>query len=154
MTARRVLALAVALVLTLAGPAGAVSARTSLPDLEDEVMCVSCGIPLNIAESPQATDERNAIRAMVAKGYTKAQVKAELVSTYGPRVLADPGHDGFNLTSWLVPTAVLLAALAIVATFLVSRRGPARGAAPAAAGPALSASDARRLDEDLARFDR
>ena len=153
MSVPRALALAVALLLALAGPAAAATPRTSLPDLEDEVMCVSCGIPLNIAESPQATDERNAIRAMVAKGYTKAEVKAELVGTYGPRVLADPGHDGFNLTSWLVPMAVLLAALAIVAGFLIGRRGPPRAQAPILAA-ALSASDARRLDEDLARFDR
>jgi hypothetical protein len=56
---RRALALLVAFT-ALAAPAAALAAqpRTTLNDIEDEVMCVVCGVPLNIAESPQADRER------------------------------------------------------------------------------------------------
>ena len=57
----RLLAVAASLVvlvaLAAAAPAGA-APRTTLPDVEDEVMCVVCGTPLNLAQAPQADRER------------------------------------------------------------------------------------------------
>jgi cytochrome c-type biogenesis protein CcmH len=157
---KRALLLLVAL-LTLAGPAvaGAAQApRASATDIEDEVMCVACGVPLDIAESPQADRERAYIRKLVARGLTKDQIKSELVATYTDRVLATPKERGFGLVAYLVPIALVLAALAALAVFLPRWRNRGGGAgqgpgAPFAAGPALSDADARRLEEDLARYD-
>jgi cytochrome c-type biogenesis protein CcmH len=153
----RLLAL-LALLALVAAPATATAAkpRASFNDLEDEVMCDVCGVPLNIAESPRAAQQREEIKAMIAKGETKKQIKAELVARYGPSILATPEDHGFTLAAYLVPIAVVLAALAALAIALPRwrRRRPPPGDDDAGGedAPALSAADARRLDEDLARF--
>jgi hypothetical protein len=51
-----------------------------------------------------------------------------------------------------VPIAVILGAAALILFALTRRRRP-RQPGPAAAAPDISTADARRLDEDLARFD-
>lgn len=149
----------VALLVLVAAPATAMAAkpRASFNDLEDEIMCDVCGVPLNIAESPRAEQQRQEIKAMIARGETKQQIKSELVARYGPSILATPEDHGFQLAAYLVPIAVVLAALAALAFALPRwrRRRPPRGGDDDADGggvPALSAADARRLDEDLARF--
>ena len=153
----RVLAL-LALLALVAAPATAMAAkpRASFNDLEDEVMCDVCGVPLNIANSPRAEQQRQEIKAMIAKGETKKQIKSELVARYGPSILATPEDHGFALAAYLVPIAVVLAALAALAIALPRwrRRRPPPGddGSGGADAPALSAADARRLDEDLARF--
>jgi len=132
----------------------AATPRASVTDIEDEVMCVACGVPLGIAESPQADRERAFIRRLVARGLTKDQVKSELVATYTDRVLAMPRSEGFGLAAFLVPIALVLAALVALAVFLPRWRNRGDGAGSAApAGPALSAADNDRLNEDLARYD-
>jgi cytochrome c-type biogenesis protein CcmH/NrfF len=148
----------IALLALAAAPANAMAAqpRASFNDLEDEVMCDVCGVPLNIAESPRAEQQRTEIKGMIAKGMTKKQIKAELVSRYGPSILATPENHGFELAAYLVPIAAVLAALAALAIALPRwrRRRPSASDEedPDADAPALSAADRRRLDEDMARF--
>jgi cytochrome c-type biogenesis protein CcmH/NrfF len=147
-----------ALVALAAAPAAASAAqpRASFNDLEDEVMCDVCGVPLNIAESPRAEQQRQEIKQLIAKGETKKQIKAQLVARYGPSILAAPDDHGFTLAAYLVPIAVVLAALTGIALALRRWRWrrPSAGDDDAGDGdaPALSAADTRRLDEDLARF--
>jgi cytochrome c-type biogenesis protein CcmH len=156
----RRLALLLALIAT-AATAGAASAqaaptpKTSLNAVESEVMCVSCGVPLAIAESPQADAERREITELIKQGKTKSEIKDALVATYGDRVLASPKDKGFGLAAYLVPIALVLAALAALAVFLPRWRNNNRGGggALATSGPALSDADSRRLEEDLARYD-
>ena len=132
--------------LLLAAPAAA--QRTSLPDIEDEVMCVECGTVLSVSNSPVAQQERDFIRRQVAAGKTKEQIKAALVAEYGEDVLAEPERSGFNLALWLVPIAlVLLAAVGIV--FAVRRWRGRESAAEEEPPPPLSPADARRLDAEL-----
>jgi cytochrome c-type biogenesis protein CcmH/NrfF len=139
------------LALALAAPAVAAPPRTTLPDVEDEVMCPVCGTPLNLAEAPQADRQREFIRRLIAQGLTKEQIKARLVDQYGSDVLATPRREGFGHLAYLVPLVAGLLALGAVATVLVRRRGqrPSIQAVPAPLPP----PDARRLDEDLARRD-
>jgi cytochrome c-type biogenesis protein CcmH len=140
-------------------PAAALGAqpRASFNDVEDEVMCDTCNVPLNIAESDRADQERVAIRRLIARGLTKEQILAELERTYGPAILAKPQDSGFSLAVWWVPVAVVVGLVALLAALLPRwrRRGresddddPGRPRAPA-----LSTAEARRLDEDLARYD-
>ena len=148
----------VSLVLLLAlAPAGAAAAqpRASFNDVEDEVMCDTCNVPLNIADSDRADQERAEIRRLIARGLTKRQILAELKRTYGPNILAKPQDSGFSLAVWWVPVAVVAALVALLAALLPRWRRRSKTAATAAAPrePALSAADARRLDEDLARYD-
>jgi cytochrome c-type biogenesis protein CcmH/NrfF len=151
--------LAVLLLLALApGAALAAQPRASFNDVEDEVMCDTCNVPLNIADSARADQERAEIRRLIAQGLTKQQILDRLEDTYGPGILAKPQDSGFSLAVWWVPVAVVAALLALLAVLLPRwrRRPPGDGGGggnrPPRA-PALSAADARRLDEDLARYD-
>lgn len=151
----KALAILAALMLALsAATATAATPKTSVTDIEDEVMCVACGVPLDIAESPQATQERAYIRQLVAQGKSKQQVKDELVAQYGDRVLALPKDDGFGLAAYLVPIAIVVIALA-AGLYFVPKWRQKRNASDDGLdqGPDLTDADARRLEEDLARYE-
>jgi cytochrome c-type biogenesis protein CcmH len=146
------------LALLALAPSAALGAqpRASFNDVEDEVMCYTCNVPLNIAESDRADQERAAIRRLIAQGLTKEQILAELERTYGPSILAKPQDSGFSLAVWWVPVAVVVGLVALVAALLPRwrRRGHDDGDdQDRQRAPTLSTADARRLDEDLARYD-
>jgi cytochrome c-type biogenesis protein CcmH len=142
-----------ALALAAATPAMAAKPRASFNDLEDEVMCDVCGIPLNIAESPRAEQQRQELKQLIAQGLTKKQIKDRLVAQYGPSILATPQDHGFSLAAYIVPIVAVLAALIALAIAIPRwrRRRPPAGSEDDAV-PGLSAADTRRLDEDMARF--
>lgn len=154
------LALAALAALTALGVAGGPAAAQEEPspllsEIEREVMCPVCGIPLELAhEAPQARQQRRMITGLIDRGYTKEEIKDALVAEYGEEVLAVPGTTGFDLTAWLVPgAAIVVAAVAIV----VGLRRWRRSTAAASAGDAgreqpLDPDDARRLDADIGRY--
>jgi cytochrome c-type biogenesis protein CcmH/NrfF len=135
----------VLLVMAAGGPA-------SLPDVEDEVMCVECKTALNVSTSPVADQERAFIRRQIAMGKDKQQVKAALVDQFGPSVLATPEEKGFSLAAYLVP--IVLGLLAVCALAVAARRFRRRPEEAAPASEPLADDDARRLDADLAAYDR
>jgi cytochrome c-type biogenesis protein CcmH len=142
----RLFAAVFALVLLLAAPA--IAKPPTLADLEDEVMCVECGTPLIVSQSPVANQERAFIQQQIAAGKSKSQIKAALVEEYGDQVLAEPGGHGFDATLWIVPVLlVLLGAAGIVFAVGRWRRNGPEPEAPLA--PALSAEDTRRLDAEM-----
>ena len=145
--------IALVLALLLAPAALAAEPKTTLPDVEDEVMCVECGTALNVSTSPVADREREFIRRRIAEGSSKAEIKAALVEEYGPKVLAVPEGGGFDVAAWLVPGLLSLIALLGVGVAALRWRGR-RDDEPAAEGPELDPDDRRRLDADLAAFDR
>jgi len=151
------LAVILAVVLTAIASASASGSvtRPSLPTIERQVMCVSCKIPLNVAQSPQANRERVFIQGLINQGESEAQIKSALVSQYGPAVLGLPSADGFDLAAYLVPLVVVLALLALLLTLLPRWRRHARAqSGQAAISAPLSVADNTRLDSDLAHFDR
>jgi cytochrome c-type biogenesis protein CcmH len=150
----RLAALLVLLALLAPPAALAATPRTTLPDVEDEVMCVECGTALNVSTSPVANQERDLIRRLIAQGKTKAQIKAALVDSYGPDVLAEPSDSGIGVAAWWIPVA--LAPLGLLVALLAARRWRRRAAAPEpeASADALDEADARRLDAELSAFDR
>jgi cytochrome c-type biogenesis protein CcmH len=147
--------------LALAPPTGAGAAtphrhpRTTLPAVERQVMCVTCKIPLNVAQSPQADRERAYIQGLIDEGQTAAQIKRALVNQYGPTVLALPSDHGFNLAAYLVPIVAVGGVLVLLLLMLPRWRRHARreDATRGAPLPRLSTADASRLAEDLARHD-
>jgi len=147
-------ALLVALVAALASPgtAFAIAPKASLVDIEDEVMCTTCKIPLNIAESEQADRERALIRGYIARGLDKQQIKDALVVEYGEDVLALPDTGGVGLTAYAVPIALVLGVAAGLALLLPRWRRRSPAAIGDDATPRLDEADARRLDEDLGRY--
>jgi cytochrome c-type biogenesis protein CcmH len=151
----RLLALLAIAALFAAPAAGAAPPRASFNDLEDEVMCDVCNVPLNIAEAPRAEQQRREIRQLIGQGLTKEQIKTELVRRYGPAILATPEDHGFSLAAYLVPIAVVLALVAGLAVMLPRwrrRPPPSDGDGSGGEQSELSPADARRLEEDLARF--
>jgi cytochrome c-type biogenesis protein CcmH len=132
-------------VLAAGGPA-------SLPDIEDEVMCVECKTALNVSTSAVAEQERAFIRRQIAMGKDKQEVKDALVEQFGPGVLATPEEKGFDLAAYLVPIALGL--LALAALVVAARRFRRRPEEAAAAPAPLDDDDARRLDAELAAYDR
>ena len=133
-------AIAAALILAVAAP------QASLPDIEDEVMCVECGTVLSVSNSPVAQQERQFIRDQIAAGKDKEQIKAALVNEYGDDVIADPKTPWL----WIVPVVVALLAAAGVAVAIRRWRRRAPASEPDLPPP-LSPEDAQRLDAELSR---
>jgi cytochrome c-type biogenesis protein CcmH len=140
--------------LALAPVAVGAQPKASFNDVEDEVMCDTCNVPLNVADSQRADQEREVIRKLIAQGLTKQQIKDRLAAQYGPGILATPQDSGFSLAVWWVPVAVVVALLALIALLLPRwrKRGPPDDGGDDA-GPDLSPAEARRLEQDLARYD-
>jgi cytochrome c-type biogenesis protein CcmH len=137
--------LAVLALLVLASPAAAACPKTSTSDVADEVMCLQCGVPLNVAEdAPSAKRERAFIQGLVDQCRSKSQIKTALVAQFGDRVLADPKSKA----TWLVP-ALAFAAAAIAIGFGAFRW---RRRARPVPGPETPVDDSR-LQRDMERYD-
>ena len=158
---RRVPALLAAVVLGLSAPATALAQecpKTTLGDVEDEVMCPVCGTPLGLAtEAPQAIRERELIQRLVDDCQSKEQIKTRLAAEFGDDVLALPEAEGFDLAAYVVPgLAVVLGGGAVGAAALGWRRarrrdgGPGQDDASAEDGPP---ADSERLQRDLDRYE-
>jgi cytochrome c-type biogenesis protein CcmH len=148
-----------ALLALLALPAAAVAKdcpKTTLADIEDEVMCPVCGTPLGLAsEAPQAQRERAYIERLIARCKSKDAVKQALVEEFGDSVLALPGDQGDDslgdVLVYVVPAlGILLAAGGIAFAVLRWRR---RDGGPGGRGTALAGADGSRLDDDMDRYD-
>jgi cytochrome c-type biogenesis protein CcmH len=146
-------------ILVFAAPAAAASCpKTSTSDIADEVMCLQCGVPLNVAEeAPSAKRERAFIQGLVEQCRSKEEIKTALVAQFGDKVLADPKAKA----TWLVPAIGFGAAIVLLAAAALRWRrrraagagargqsGVSRDTAPTPAG-----AESARLDRDLERYD-
>lgn len=147
------LALGALLALAVLAPAAQAAPQTSLGEIEGEVMCPVCGTLLELAEAPQAQQQKAFVARLVAAGRSKEEIKDALVAEYGQEVLALPEGEGFNLSAYAVPViAFVLAALALaLGVWRWRRAGGGEGPVATAEGP--SDEEGRRLDEDLDRYD-
>jgi hypothetical protein len=75
------------------------------------------------------------------------------VTEYGPNVLALPDEKGFGITAYAVPLALLALLGAGLALLIPRWRRRAPIAMHAGDRPLLNDDDARRLDDDLARYE-
>ena len=138
-------------ILALGGEATA-AGRLTLLNVEPNFMCLSCHEPLNTVDSPQAVTEKHTLARLVSRGDNMAQIKAQMVSIYGQQVLARPPASGFNLLIYILPPALLLGGLALLAFSLPRWRARAAAGAPVAGRAPLSGEQASRLDDELGRF--
>jgi cytochrome c-type biogenesis protein CcmH len=146
--------LALLLILAVAPAAQAACPKTSLPAIQDEVMCPICGVPLGNAGGPSAEDERDFIRGLVEQCKSKDEIKTALIDEYGEAVLAEPPKHGFGLAAYVVPVVVGLAAmLGVVLGALSWRRGRAREAATRPDGEDKPDPGESALDQDFQRYD-
>jgi len=154
-TVRRAAAVLAALAaLALPAAAGAAECpRTTLAEIEAQVMCPVCGTPLALAsEAPQAERQRALIERLIDRCRSEEQIEAVLVAEFGDDVLALPEPEGFDLAAYLVPAlAIVLAALAIA---LAARRWRRDRPGEPPSGPAgEDRGAAQRLDSDLRRYE-
>jgi cytochrome c-type biogenesis protein CcmH len=153
----RVLAIVGVLALVLVGAAAASEKRPTLEELERELICPTCSTTLAMSSSPIADRMRIFIRARIAAGDTKSEIKARLVDEFGEGVLAAPPARGFNVLAWALP--MVFAAVAAIALALLARRWRREGDEPIEPDPStngrapLDPQLERRLDEELARFE-
>jgi cytochrome c-type biogenesis protein CcmH len=145
------------LALVCAGTAAASESHPTLAELEKEIICPTCHTTLELSNAPIADRIRAFIRARIAAGDTKSEIKSKLVAQFGESVLAAPPKKGFNLLAWGLPLAgILIAALSVG---LLARRWsrvrpePVGGASSVNGRGPLDPELERRLDEELARFD-
>jgi cytochrome c-type biogenesis protein CcmH len=147
-----------ALAVALVAPGAAAAQdcpKTTLGEIEKEVMCPICGTPLALAsEAPQAQRQRAFIEQQIADCRSEDQIKRALVAQFGEAVLALPGDEGDDdfedVLVYLVPAVGIAAALGGIAFALVRwrrRQQSGRGA------PATAGADAGRLDADMERYD-
>jgi cytochrome c-type biogenesis protein CcmH len=151
---RRAAPILAALVLAAAPAAAAAQdcPRTTLGDIEDEVMCPVCGTPLGLAsEAPQAQGERAYIQQLIDQCKSKDEIKRALVAEYGENVLALPGdegdHDLGDVLVYVIPAVGIALAAAGIAFAVVRWRRPEKP------GRTLAGADGARLDDDMERYD-
>jgi cytochrome c-type biogenesis protein CcmH len=155
--ARRIASLLALIAIVLAPAAQAQAAaqpRASLTEIESEVMCTACREPLAVAQSPEADQERDYIRTLIAQGLTKKQIEQNLVAQYGVGVLGKPPAHGFNLSIYILPPAILIVGIGILAVTLPRWRRRTRAATldPDQSPPPLDPLDRERLDKELSQF--
>ncbi len=102
----------------LAGAAAASERHPTLPELERELICPTCHELLAQSSSPIADRMRSFIRARIAAGDTKSEIKSVLVRSYGKSILAAPPKHGFDLLAWVLPLVGVAVAAALNAEAL------------------------------------
>ncbi len=151
------LLVAVLAAAVLVAPASASESRPTLAELEGELICPTCNTTLDQSNAPIAERMRQFIRARIAAGDSKSEIKDKLVADFGPAVLAAPPAEGFGLLAWLLPLgAVAVGAAGVAALAWHWSRSRGRDGAEVVAAPARSRIEPeleRRLDEELARFE-
>ena len=87
--------------------------------ISSELRCVVCQ-NLSVADSPaeMAVQMRGIVRDQLEAGRTPDEIRSYFVSRYGEWVLLAPTAQGFSVTVWVLPFAVLFAGLAAAAWFL------------------------------------
>ena len=155
MSPRRLLVLvATAVTLAAATTTATAAATPDYSSIVSQFMCVSCHEPLELVNSPQAISEKQTLQGLVAKGLDLSQIKAAMVSQYGSQVLARPPASGFNLTVYILPPALFVGGLALLAFTLPRWRARSKRAAasPPEVAPPLDADEAKRLEDELTNF--
>ncbi|MBK5110358.1 MAG: cytochrome c-type biogenesis protein CcmH [Thermoleophilia bacterium] len=133
---------------------GGAAPQTSLPQLEGEVMCPTCGTLLELSHAPAAERERAFIRKLIAEGKSEDQIKDALVAEYGSGALALPDDDSINFYAYLLPLLVFAAGLGGVIWGVIRWRRNRESAADDVGPPSgPDSDDEARLERDMARFD-
>jgi len=148
-------ALAIVVLMLAGGGGNALAAgHLNILNVEAQFECLSCHEPLNTVDSPEAISEKHVLAGLIAKGDNMQQITTAMVSIYGQQVLTRPPASGVNLLIYILPPALLVGGLGLLAYTLPRWRARARsaGQAPLAAAAPPSREEAARLEDELSRF--
>ena len=120
----------------------------------------TCGCPReSIVTCPCgfAHDFRIEVRAMMAKGMTLEEIKAEWVRQHGPGAMMVPTNEGANRLIYIAPLVIIIGMAAFAVTMLRRFRSggvkaSARAAAASGPNPDDDAYD-EKLDDELKKLD-
>ncbi len=153
----KVLAVAFAAFFLMVPVAFASDLHPSQSEMETQLVCPACHLPLDESSSPVAQQMKAYIRKRIAEGATATQIKDELVAQLGTAVLGVPGTHGFDLLAWLMPMAGIGVGAVLIGfgAWTWTQRTKSDAAADDAdtSDSGLDAEQERRVDEELARFD-
>jgi cytochrome c-type biogenesis protein CcmH len=138
----------------LAGAATASEQHPTQGELETELVCPSCHVPLDESNSAIAQQMKTFISRHIALGWTKSRIENALAAQLGDGIYGVPRTHGFDLLAWILPLGgIALGAAAIAGG--AWRWSRVRGGASddSAQSSALDAASERRVDDALARFD-
>jgi cytochrome c-type biogenesis protein CcmH/NrfF len=140
------------LVFAVAAPAS--EQHPTQGELEAELVCPSCHVPLDESNSDVAQQMKAFIAAHIALGWTKSRIENALAAQLGDGIYGVPRTHGFDLIAWLLPFGGIALGAVVIGggAWKWSHSGIRPGADPAA-GPALDAESEWRVDEELVRFD-
>jgi len=145
-------ALLVALAFAAAAPAS--EQHPTQGELESELVCPSCHVPLDESNSAVAQQMKTFIHQHIALGWTKSRIEGALAAQLGDGIYGVPRTSGFDLIAWVLPFGcIVLGAAAITAGAWRWSRVRDTGRDDSAQSPALDPEGERRVDEELARFD-
>jgi cytochrome c-type biogenesis protein CcmH len=115
-----------------------------------DLRCPDCqGLSVADSSSASALEIRRQIDAQLSAGRSPDQVKQSFVDRYGQWILLSPTA----FIAWLLPFGVLLAAIGLLAAWIVRARRPgARSVAPASASP-ISELERARVREEAEALD-
>jgi cytochrome c-type biogenesis protein CcmH/NrfF len=130
----------------------------TLQELEGQVMCPACEVPLDQSSSPAANRIRIFIAKRIRAGDTRSEIMDKLVEQFGPEIRAAPATSGFGLLAWVLPLVALLGGGAVVGVYAWrwsrSREPVPSGGSPHQNGRApLDPELERKLEDELARFE-
>lgn len=139
---RKVMFLAVALLLLLGMSVSFTSAQTPTPNQVNEVAkelwCPLCnGVRLDNCELQACVQMRDMIAQKLAAGENRASIKAYFVQQYGDVVLGQPPREGFNLIAYIFPILAAVVGMGWV-TYLVLAWRKRQAALAAPGGPGLA----------------
>ena len=98
------------------------------------LLCPVCPAEtIDQAQIPLARQMRSVVREMLSQGADRKEILAFFSDRYGLDVLAAPPKSGVNLLAWVLPLALILAALG--GGFVIIRAMTARGAGGAVTEP-------------------
>jgi len=137
----------------------AASAAVTTKEIEEALTCqCGCGLTVHSCNHLQCGSGiplKQEVRTLVSQGLGRDEILLHFRDTYGEKILSAPVPEGFNLSAWLLPFAVIGAGAGVLVASVRRWTGPGRAeAASASPRSEISENDRRRLEAELAKGER
>ncbi len=156
----RIFKIAIALAFLIAFTTMPAMAGGIVDEISANLMCqCGCTMVLNTCECGTAEQMRGEIKAMLDQGKTKDDILKFYIGKYGDKVLSAPKAEGFNLSAYITPFAVILASALAIGLIvrqwvLRTKAAPTEPAlAPTSLVPATTEDLRAQLTKELSEYE-